>query len=115
MDYRTGLVGLSCGISWRSPQEALYVEPGPGLVGTGTSTKAKLRRLAERMARAGLATNRHTQNQKQLVFFLPLAPRDAFAPNKPGTKKVSINYFPMSFALISFWDDADLLRVRCCQ
>ena len=84
MDYRTGLVGVSRGISWRSLQDELYVEPGPGLVDSGTPTKAKLRRLAERMARAGLVSNRHTP--KQLVFFLPLAPRDTLASNKPGTK-----------------------------
>ena len=31
MDYHTGLVGATRRISWRSLQEALYVEPGQGL------------------------------------------------------------------------------------
>ncbi|NEX23704.1 hypothetical protein G3480_26125 [Thiorhodococcus mannitoliphagus] len=83
MDYHTGLVGANRRISWRSLQEALYVEPGQGLEGTGTPTKAKVRRLAEGLARAGLVRNRSAL--KQLIFFLPLAGTDQFAPNKPGT------------------------------
>ncbi|NEV63998.1 hypothetical protein [Thiorhodococcus minor] len=83
MDYHTGLVGANRRISWRSLQEALYVEPGQGLEGTGTPTKAKIRRLAEGLARAGLLCNRSAL--KQLIFFLPLAATDQSAPNKPGT------------------------------
>lgn len=83
MDYHTGLVGATRRISWRSLQEALYVEPGQGLEGTGTPTKAKVRRLAEGLVRGGLLRNRSAL--KQLIFFLPLAVTDQSAPNKPGT------------------------------
>lgn len=83
MDYHSGFVGHTRRISWRALQEALYVEPGQGLEGTGTPTKAKVRRLAEGLERAGLVCNRSAL--KQLVFFLPLAITDQSAPNKPGT------------------------------
>jgi len=90
MDYRTGTVGQSRRISWRALQEALYVEPGPGLEGTGTPTKAKVRRLADGLERAGLARNRSVL--KQLIFLLPLAVTDQSAPNKPGTKPAQIRH-----------------------
>lgn len=83
MDYHTGLVGATRRISWRALQEALYVEPGQGLEDTGTPTKAKVRRLADGLARAGLVQNRSAL--KALIFFLPLAVTDQFASNKPGT------------------------------
>jgi len=83
MDYRTGIVGHEVRISWRTICERLYIEPGQGLTGTGTPAKSKARRLAERAERAGLVIDQ--SQEKQLVFFLPLAKRDFSAPNKPGT------------------------------
>ncbi|AFL73526.1 hypothetical protein [Thiocystis violascens] len=83
MDYHSGFVGHTRRISWRALQEALYIEPGQGLEGTGTPTKAKVRRLAEGLERAGLVRNRSAL--KHLIFFLPLAITDQSAPNKPGT------------------------------
>ncbi|MBK1717291.1 hypothetical protein [Thiocystis violacea] len=83
MDYRTGLVGIMRGISWQSLQEEMYVEPGQGLEKTGTPAKSKLRRLAQRMEKAGLVSNR--AQPKKLIFFMCLATRDDSANNKPGT------------------------------
>ncbi|NEV65245.1 hypothetical protein [Thiorhodococcus minor] len=79
MDYHTGLVGATRRISWRSLQEALYVEPGQGLEGTGIPTKAKVRRA--RACRFAA----QSQCLETAYFFLPLVLTDQSAPNNPGT------------------------------
>jgi len=83
MDYASGVTGVMRGISWQGLREELFIEPGPGIEGAGTPSKARVRRLAERLERAGLIAKRD-HGPRKLVFFLPLATSDLSASKQPG-------------------------------
>ena len=84
MDYSSGLVGArrGAGVSWRTFQEGLYVEPHQGIDDSGTPSPMKVRRAAEWLRKVGLIVNR-TEGMR--VFFLPLATTDKSVRNKPDT------------------------------
>lgn len=83
MDFATGLTGArrGAGVSWRTFQEALYVEPHQGVEDSGTPSQMKMRRAAEWLRKAGLLVNQ--SKGTRLVFFLPLAASDFSVQKKP--------------------------------
>ncbi len=82
MDYQTGVVGRSRGISYQSLSEALYIEPHSGIKG-GSPHRSAIRRALESLERAGLL--RRSSNPKLLIFKLPLALQDKSGLKKPDT------------------------------
>ena len=84
-DYETGKVGVNPWVSWRSLAEALEVQPQPGIAGWRPSEK-QLQRTNVHLIKAGLVVMQSNMLQRHLIFFLPLARRDFFAPNKVGNK-----------------------------
>lgn len=88
MDFATGLVGRKkgAGVSWQALREALYIEPGQGIAEAGAPSKAAIRRLAERLERAGLI--RLESRDRRLVVrcrLARIASPDNSASKKPGT------------------------------
>lgn len=92
MDFATGLVGAVQGaaVSWQAFREALHIDPAPGVVDSGTPSKAAVRRLAERLERRGLVRNE--SKGRRLMIRCLLAQTDSRAtpgpfsvPKKPGT------------------------------
>jgi len=93
MDFSTGLAGAKAGagISWQAFREELYVDPGRGIVDSGAPSKTAVRRMAERLANAGLIRNE--SKGKRLVIRCLMAAVDqgsgpgghSSAQNKPGT------------------------------
>lgn len=71
MDYTTGEVGKSWGVSWNTIQMQMHVNPRPGLKGAGTPSVQQVRSLADRAERIGLLKCR--SEERRLVFFLPIA------------------------------------------
>lgn len=85
-DFMTGLVGAkSPHISWQALAEALEVEPHPGIKRTKPS-KDQLRRAGAWLERRGLVEMRSNARQWHLIFFLPMARRGFFVPNKAAMK-----------------------------
>lgn len=84
MDIQTGIVGKARGISWQSIREALYVEPGAGLVDSGSPSKQQVRTAANGLIKAGLITSMSVG--KQLIFKCVLAETDITKQNKVNTK-----------------------------
>lgn len=82
MDYSSGIVGRSRGISYQSLSEALYIEPHSGIKG-GSPHRSAIRRALESLERAGLL--KRSNNQKLLIFKLPLAQVGLITPKKPDT------------------------------
>lgn len=81
-DFMTGLVGAKTPhISWQALAEALEVEPHPGIKRNKPS-KDQLRRAAAWLERRGLVEMRSNARQWHLIFFLPMARRGFFVPNK---------------------------------
>lgn len=84
MDYRTGVVGVTRGISYQMLREVLFVEPVPGDKRSGSPSKSAVRRLVGRLVDAGLAVP--MSEGKRLIFRLPLATQDQCARNKADTR-----------------------------
>lgn len=80
IDFQTGLVGVNRKISWQSIREALYVEPKRGVVGTGSPSKAQLRRAVCQLEKVGLI--RYHLNNECLIFECILADTNNSAQNK---------------------------------
>lgn len=81
-DFMTGMVGAkSPHISWQALGESLEVEPHPGIKRSKPS-KDQLRRAAAWLERRGLVEMRSNARQWHLIFFLPMARRGFFDPNK---------------------------------
>lgn len=82
MDFATGLVGASVGISWQALGEWVYIEPHSGIQ-SGSPTKAAIRRAAECLERNGLLSIK--TDGKRLIFKCILAIRDKSARKQAGT------------------------------
>ena len=85
MDYATGLVGITRGVSWQSLREELHVDPHQGMQKSGSPNHGQVRRICGHLERAGLVERRSIERE-QLIFFLPKATTDQCVQNKPGTK-----------------------------
>ena len=84
MDYRSGIVGLTRGISYQSLGEALYVEPHSGIK-SGSPSKDQIRRAINGLEKAGLL---HIQSLDwKLIFQCVLATSDISNQNKPAIKQ----------------------------
>lgn len=93
MDYATSYVGKrqGAGISWQALREELFIEPGPGLSGTGAPHKSAVIRLVKRLRRAGLVNDETVPGSYRLVFRLPLALADNSASKQPDTKPTHLS------------------------
>lgn len=83
MDFSTGLVGASVGISWQALGEWVYIEPHSGIQ-SGSPTKAAIRRATECLQRAGLLSIK--SDGKRLILSCILAQRDKSVQKQAGTK-----------------------------
>ena len=84
MDYRSGIVGLTRGISYQSLAEALYIEPHSGIK-SGSPSKDQIRRAIHGLEKAGLL---HIQSLEwKLIFQCVLATSDISNQNKPAIKQ----------------------------
>lgn len=84
LDFRTGIVGLSRGISYQSLAEELYVEPHSGIK-SGSPSKDQIRRAIKGLEMAGLL--RSQSNDWKLIFQCLLATSDVSNQNKPAIKE----------------------------
>ena len=84
MDYSTGIVGVSRGISYQMLGETMFVEPVPGRHsnGTGSPSQKAVRNALEELEKAGLIERR--SSDKRLIFFLPMADRDVSVKKRRG-------------------------------
>lgn len=82
MDYATGVVGLTRGISYQMLREVAYVEPVPGAhsAGTGDVTISAIRNALKQLEKRGLIARR--SKDRRLVFFLPMASTDNSAQKR---------------------------------
>ncbi|MGA7177981.1 MAG: hypothetical protein WBX11_00140 [Thiobacillaceae bacterium] len=83
MDYATGLVGVTRGVSWQGLREELYVEGRQGMSSRSVS-REQVRRIAGHLEHAGLV-ERHSIEMERLIFFLPKAQTDTCARKKSDT------------------------------
>lgn len=84
MDYRTGITGLTRGISYQSLGEALYIEPHSGIK-SGSPSKDQIRRAINGLEKAGLIQIQSLE--WKLVFQCVLATSDISNQNKPAIKQ----------------------------
>lgn len=72
MDWQTGLVGATrgAGVSYQAFTEWLYVEPEPGVGPGGSPSKAQVRRMVDRLERAGLVRNETSERRLVLRCLL---------------------------------------------
>lgn len=75
MDFVSGEVGRKPMLSRFTLREAMFIEPKRGRAASesGTPTEKAVRGFEDELKAAGLLEYRSIPNQKQLVFFLPLA------------------------------------------
>lgn len=75
MNFTSGEVGRKPLISRFALREALFVEPcrGRAAVDSGTPSEKAMRGFEAELERAGLIVYRSIAEQRQLIFFLPLA------------------------------------------
>lgn len=84
MDYRTGLVGISRGISWQSLKEEMYIPPRSGVEKNKTLGEYQLKRMVKHLEREGLVQLKSTP--ARLILFCPLADRDNNVQNKAAPR-----------------------------
>lgn len=82
VDYRTGLVGASRGISYQSIREVLFVEPRQGRRVAGMPSLKEVRNALDLLIEAGLI--RSVGTERKLLFFLQFADWDESAQKKEG-------------------------------
>lgn len=82
MDFATGFVGVTVGVSWQALGEWCYIEPHSGIK-SGSPDRSSIRRAAETLERAGLLSI--NSSGKRLIFKCNLAKRDNCARKKPDT------------------------------
>lgn len=84
MDFQTGLVGASVGVSWWALREDMFVEYAQGRrrEDSGTPTEKMVRNKLDRLADLGLVESR--TSYRKLVFFLPLAHKAEIRLKKVG-------------------------------
>lgn len=88
MDVATGLVGTAKRrISYQSLAEEMYVDPIPGVRGSGSPSKTQLRRAITALAKAGLITVESTRTQ--LIIRCVLALTFVCAKNKADSNSSS--------------------------
>lgn len=85
MDRKSMLVGIKRRISYQSLTETLYIEPHPGLKGSGSPSRQQIRRAIKGLERAGLVKIQSLD--KQLILKCPLAAIDYYTQNKANTKQ----------------------------
>lgn len=74
MDYVTGIVGRRRRISWPMLREIAEVEPHQGVTDSGKPSMGRVRRLLDRLIRAGLVEDIGPKRRgDSIVFRLPLA------------------------------------------
>jgi len=84
MDFATGLVGTTVGISWQAIREDMYVESHRGPGNTAVGSRFSLLRVVAWLKRAGLVEMRSNADQRQLVFRLPKAYTRSRVLQKPA-------------------------------
>ena len=88
MDYATGIVGLSRGISYQQLREVAFVEPVTGRRNAGSPTLKAVRVALSQLATAGLIES--IGNEKRLIFRCLMAGRDQSGLKNEGRPRAGL-------------------------